>query len=201
MKIKTQDMTLVALFTVLAIIGGKISFPVLTIPFTLQTAICLLTGILIGWRRALLAQGLYLLMGLAGLPVFAVGGGLGYVLQPSFGYLPGMMLGATLIGYLADRVDPTRRQARFHTLLVINVAGLTVVYLCGVSYLLLIKNIYAPDSLSFAAALQIGLVPFLLTDGIYLVLTALVGPHLRRATRPFIREQNTPLIVKNTEEQ
>lgn len=200
-RIKTRDMTLVALFTVLAIIGGKTSFPVLMIPFTLQTAVCLLTGILIGWRRALLAQGLYLLMGLVGLPVFAAGGGPGYVLQPSFGYLPGMMLGAALIGYLADRTDPTRSQARFRHLLLINLAGLTVVYLCGISYLLLIKNVYAPDSLSFVAALQIGLIPFLLTDGIYMVLTAVVGPHLRRATRPFIREQIAPPIVKNIDGQ
>ena len=199
MKIKTRDMTLVALFAVLAIIGGKIRLPILMIPFTLQTAVCLLTGLLLGWRRAMLAQGLYLFMGLIGLPVFAAGGGPGYVLQPSFGYLPGMMLGAALIGFLADRADPTRRAAKVHHLLAINLAGLAVVYLCGISYLFLLKNLYAPDSLSFVGALQIGLIPFLLTDGIYMVLTALVGPSLRRATSPFIREQIAPPVVKSTE--
>ena len=199
MKIKTRDMTLIALFAVLAIIGGKIRFPILMIPFTMQTAVCLLTGLLLGWRRAMLAQGLYLFMGLIGLPVFAVGGGPGYVLQPSFGYLPGMMLGAALIGFLVDRADPTRGAAKVHHLLTINLAGLAVVYLCGISYLFLLKNLYAPDSLTFIGALQIGLIPFLLTDGIYMVLTALVGPTLRRATRPFIREQIAPPVVKSPE--
>ena len=147
----------------------------------------------------MLAQGLYLFMGLIGLPVFAVGGGPGYVLQPSFGYLPGMMLGAALIGFLVDRADPTRGAAKVHHLLTINLAGLAVVYLCGISYLFLLKNLYAPDSLTFIGALQIGLIPFLLTDGIYMVLTALVGPTLRRATRPFIREQIAPPVVKSPE--
>ena len=85
-----------------------------------------------------------------------------------------------------------------HHLLAINLAGLAVVYLCGVSYLYLIKNVYAPDSFTFMTALKVGLIPFLLTDGIYMVLTALVGPSLRRATRPFIREQIAPTVVKST---
>lgn len=190
-KIKTRDMTLIAFFTVLAIIGGKITFPVLMIPFTLQTAVCMLTGILLGWRRALMAQGLYLLMGLIGLPVFAAGGGPGYILQPSFGYLPGMVLGAALIGFLADRADPARDNAKIYQLLAFNVAGLAVVYLCGVSYLFLIKNIYGADSFSFVRALQVGMIPFLVTDGIYAVLTALAGPVLRRVTRQYIHPVQT----------
>jgi len=84
MKLSTRDMTLVSLFAVLSIIGAKVSLPILTIPFTFQFIISLLTGMVLGARRALLAQGLYLMMGLVGLPVFAKGGGLAYVLEPTF---------------------------------------------------------------------------------------------------------------------
>lgn len=203
MRIQTRDMTLIAFFTVLAIIGGKISFPFLMIPFTLQTAVCLLTGVLLGWRRALLAQGLYLLMGLAGLPVFAAGGGPAYILQPSFGYLPGMMLGAALIGLLTDRADPERDKLTVWQLLPINLAGLAVVYLCGVSYLYLVKNVYAGGSFTFVRALQVGLLPFMITDGIYLVLVALAGPALRRATRPFLpaRKEQTAGAARQTKRE
>jgi len=69
MKLSTRDMTLVSLFAVLSIIGAKVSLPILTIPFTFQFIISLLTGMVLGARRALLAQGLYLMMGLVGLPV------------------------------------------------------------------------------------------------------------------------------------
>jgi biotin transport system substrate-specific component len=186
MRIKTRDMTLIALFTVLAVIGGKIVIPVLAIPFTLQTAVCLVTGLLLGWRRALLAQGLYLVMGLLGLPVFAAGGGPAYVLQPSFGYLPGMLLAAGLVGYLADRLDPSRERARRWQLLLVHLAGLAIVYGCGVTYLYLIKTVYSGQPFTLLRALQVGMLPYLISDGTYAVLLALAGPGLRRATRSFL---------------
>ena len=160
--------------------------PFFLIPFTLQTAVCLLTGLILGGRRALLAQTLYLFMGLAGLPVFAAGGGPGYVLHPSFGYLPGMLLAAGLVGVLADRVDPVRNRMKGWSALLINLCGLMVIYLCGVSYLYLLRNLLQADSLTLLRALQIGMVPFLLTDGIYAIVLAAAAPYLRRITRPFL---------------
>ncbi len=186
MKISIRDMTLISLFTVLTIIGGKIIIPTILIPVTLQLAACLLTGILLGARRAFLAQMLYLLIGLIGLPVFAAGGGLGYVLQPSFGYLPGMMLCATLVGWLSDRLDPDRSKLKIWQLVLINLAGQLVVYICGVSYLYLIKNFYVGQDQTFVWAIKVGMIPFLITDGLFSLLTAVIGVRLRRATRAYL---------------
>jgi biotin transport system substrate-specific component len=185
MKINIRTMTQVALFAVLAIIGAQIRIPFLMIPFTLQFAVCLLTGIILGARKAMLAQLVYILLGLAGLPVFAAGGGPAYILQPSFGYLAGMLLAAGLVGWLADRFDPGRNKLKFWQLLPVNVAGKLIVDLLGVSYLLLIKNFYAGQSLTVWGALQAGMFPFMISDGIYCVVAALIGPALRRATRLF----------------
>lgn len=189
MKIGIRDMTLISLFTVLIIIGSKITFPVMMIPITLQLAISLLTGIVLGARRALLAHGLYLLIGLAGLPVFASGGGLAYVLQPSFGYLPGMLLAAGLTGWLTDRVDPGRDRLKFWHLIPINLAGLLVVYLCGVGFLYLIKNFYAGQSFTWLQAVKAGMIPFLIADGLKALLAAAVGPLLRRLASPYLRRR------------
>ena len=134
MKLSTRDMTLVSLFAVLSIIGAKVSLPILAIPFTFQFIISLLTGIVLGARRALLAQGLYLLMGLIGLPVFAKGGGLAYVLEPTFGYLIGMALGAGLVGLAADRLDPQRTGLKPWTIVPFNFLALALVYAIGVAY-------------------------------------------------------------------
>ncbi len=183
MRQKIHDMSLVAFFTVLAIIGGKIVIPLTLIPFTLQTAVCFLTGLLLGWRRALLAQGLYLLLGLAGLPVFAAGGGPAYVLQPSFGYLPGMLLAAGLIGCLVERREKSGRQLTRPAALVYNAAGLLLIYLCGTGYLYLLRNMFTSQSISWLRTMQIGLLPYLLTDTIMAAVTAGLAPYLTRISR------------------
>lgn len=180
MKLSVRDMTLISLFAVLSIVGAQVSIPVLAIPFTFQFIISLLTGIVLGGRRAFIAQGLYLLMGLVGLPVFAKGGGLMYVLEPSFGYLIGMALGAGLVGLLVDRLDPKRQGLKLWQLIPVNLLALAVVYTLGVAWLYVIKNFYAGSSLSFVKAIQFGMLPFLVNDSLYCVIAALIGPRLRK---------------------
>ena len=192
MKITVREMTLISLFTVLIIIGSKISFPILMIPVTLQLAISLLTGCVLGARLALIAHGLYLLIGLIGLPVFAAGGGLAYLLQPSFGYLPGMLLAAGLTGWLSDLADPRRERLTFWRLVPINLAGLLVVYLCGVGYLYLIKNFYAGQSITWLQAIKAGMLPFLLIDSLKALLAAVAGPLLRRLASPSLQRRQGP---------
>lgn len=78
---------------------------VLGVPITLQTLAVFLTGMILGPRRAFLATLLYLVVGLAGLPVFAGGmAGLGAFGRPSIGYLVSFPLGAALTGWLSQRL-------------------------------------------------------------------------------------------------
>ncbi len=186
MRQKIRDMTLIAIFTVLAIIGGKIVIPITLIPFTLQTAVCFLTGLVLGGKRAFLAQALYMLMGLAGLPVFAAGGGPAYVLQPSFGYLPGMLLAAGLIGLLADRQQKNGKQMTRLAAFFFNGAGLVIIYSCGTAYLYVLRNFFSDGSISWLRTMQVGLLPYLLTDTIMAVTVAALAPYLRRLSRPYV---------------
>ncbi len=194
MKITIRDMTLIALFTCLTIIGGKISIAVLAIPFTLQFLVVLLAGILLGARRALLSQALYLLLGLIGLPVFATGGGLAYVLSPSFGFLLGMLVASGLVGFLCDRVDPNRDRLKVWQVLPINLAGQLVVYIFGVTYLFLIKNFYSGQSMTLFTAIEFGMLPFLLIDTLKSLLAAILGPRLRKLTRQFVTPAGTSAV-------
>jgi biotin transport system substrate-specific component len=180
MKLTTRDMTQISLFTVLSIIGAKVSLPVLTVPFTLQFIISLLTGIVLGARRALMAQGLYLLMGLIGLPVFAKGGGPAYLLEPTFGYIVGMALASGLVGLAADRLDPQRSGLKPGRILAFNFLGLLIVYATGLCDLYLILHGVAGQALPFLRLLQIGLWPFLINDSLYCLAAAWLGPRLRR---------------------
>jgi biotin transport system substrate-specific component len=81
------------------------------IPFTLQTLWVFLAGVVLGPAWGGLAFGLYVLTGLAGLPVFNDGGGLNYIFSDTGGYLVGFVAAAVVVGYVVhgtgDLRDPT----------------------------------------------------------------------------------------------
>lgn len=75
------------------------------VPITLQTFGVLLAGAVLGARRGFLAVLLYLVVGLAGLPIFAEGtGGLGAFAKPSVGYLLAFAPAAFLCGSIVERL-------------------------------------------------------------------------------------------------
>ncbi|MDR0770043.1 MAG: biotin transporter BioY [Burkholderiales bacterium] len=84
-------------------VSAKVAFPVGPVPFTMHTYVVLVLGALLGKRLALASVMLYLAQGLAGLPVFTMGGGLAYLASPSFGYLIGFLPAAVLVGHFTER--------------------------------------------------------------------------------------------------
>lgn len=101
-----SDVALVAVFAgVIAAFSliGALPIGLFGVPITLQTMAVALAGLLLGPWRGLLATGLYLVLGFAGLPVFAGGGaGLGVLVGPSAGYLLAFPLAAFVTGWLAQ---------------------------------------------------------------------------------------------------
>ena len=78
-------MALCSLFTALIAIGAFLQIPLPNFDyFTLQFFFVLMAGMLLGARLGALSAALYVLIGLLGIPVFAAGGGISYVLRPSF---------------------------------------------------------------------------------------------------------------------
>ena len=135
---KTRELVFCGLFTALIAVGAFIKVPVPVCPFTLQLLFTTLAGLLLGARLGLVAVTVYLVLGLMGVPVFTEGGGPGYVLQPTFGYLIGFALGAWLTGFIARSVPaPSLKR-----LLAANFAGLAVVYALGMIYVYIINNFY-----------------------------------------------------------
>ena len=135
---KTKDMILCAMFVALIAVGAFIKIPVPVVPFTLQYLFTMLAGLLLGGRRGCAAVCVYILLGLAGLPIFALGGGIGYIFQPSFGYIIGFAIGALATGKIAER----EARPSYQRLLAANFIGLGIVYLLGMVYYYLISNFY-----------------------------------------------------------
>ena len=77
--LNTRNLILVALFTALTAIGAFLRIPMPMVPFTLQNLFSTLAGLLLGSYLGAVSVGIYVLLGLAGVPVFTSGGGIGYV--------------------------------------------------------------------------------------------------------------------------
>lgn len=145
MHLKTKELILCALFIALVTVGTFIKIPVGTDVYTLQFLFTLLAGLLLGPRLGAIAVGTYVVMGLVGIPVFASGGGLGYIAQPTFGYLLGFIVQSWVNGALVRKA----KEISFRSLMEANLAGMAVVYLFGMVWFYVVSNhiINAPISL------------------------------------------------------
>jgi biotin transport system substrate-specific component len=124
-------LVLVALFAVLTAVASRVSVPLPPVPLTLQTAVVVLAGSLLGASAGALSQTLFLVMGLAGLPVFAAGGGPAYLLSPTFGYLAAFPAAAWLTGRLLERFQAPGTGR----IILAQAAGIALIYLCGLPWL------------------------------------------------------------------
>ena len=97
------DAALVVLFSAFVGLTAQVEIPLWPVPLTLQTLGGLFTGAVLGGRRGALALLLYLAEGAVGLPVFAGGAGIVYMLGPTGGYLVSYPVAAGLVGWLAER--------------------------------------------------------------------------------------------------
>ena len=173
------ELSLVALFAALTGIGGFVRIPIPYVPLTLQTLMVMFSGLILGGRLGALSQLVYTLVGLMGIPIFAQGGGPGYVLQATFGYLLGFVCGAYIIGNITERRESLKRSFLFLAL----VAGTLAVYLPGVTVLYFNLNFIQQKAISLSTAVKIGCLVVLPGDLLKIALVLYLGPMLHRKLR------------------
>ena len=136
--VRLRDLALAAVMAALigAVATVRLFLPGLSVPITLQVLVVLLAGALLrpAWGAA--AMGLYLLLGAAGLPVFAGGtGGLQVLAGPTAGYLWSYPLAAALVGVLTPAPGGgSARRSDLPRLAGAMLAGLGVIYLGGAGW-------------------------------------------------------------------
>jgi biotin transport system substrate-specific component len=146
--------------------AAQISAPVpfTEVPFTLQPMVVLLGGLALGSRLAFASQLLYLLAGVAGLPVFAASAvlppGIFRLIGPTGGYLMSYPLAAFLVGYLAERGF----DRRYATSVLAMLAGLVIIYGGGVAWLGLVARGGTQAPVGLHAALIAAVYPFIVAD-------------------------------------
>lgn len=170
---KLRNLILTALFAALTAIGAFIRIPFAFSSITLQFFFTAMAGVLLGARWGAASQAVYVLLGLVGLPIFTQGGGFSYVLQPTFGFLVGLIPAAWLIGYMS------RKKSGFWWLCLSCLAGLGVLYLIGMPYMAVILNVYLAKGMGLRSLLMAGMLPFLPGDMVKIAVTALLCGRLR----------------------
>ena len=153
---KTAEMTKMALLVAMNCISAYliIPLPFSMSPIALQMVIVFLTGFLLNARQAFTTMFIYILIGLAGIPVFTGGSaGPGKMFGPTGGYIWGFMIAVTLIALFKGHVYNFKRYAFMGI-----VIGMPVIYGLGATQLNLLTG------MGWKAAFLSGVLPFIALD-------------------------------------
>ena len=168
-KNKTYALTATALMTAVTCILAPLSVPIGPVPISLTNFVIFLSLYLLGWKKGTLSLLVYLLLGLAGLPVFSgFTGGLGKLAGPTGGYLIGFIFLALIAGLFVDKFPKNRILAVVGMLI-----GMAITYIFGTEWLAIQLK------MSFVAALSVGVIPYLAGDAVKIIIAIIVGPVLR----------------------
>ncbi|MDR2047023.1 MAG: biotin transporter BioY [Clostridiales bacterium] len=165
-----REIAFCALFAALISVGSYIKIPLPGVPVTLQFLFTNLAGIMLGKKYGAVSVGAFVALGLIGLPVFSGGGGIGYVVMPSFGYILGYLAGAYLAGLITERF----KSLSLKSILTASFANLAVVYLFGVTYFYFISEFYIGNAADAKTLLVNCFLIFLPGDILKILLSALI---------------------------
>ncbi|MEA2611386.1 MAG: biotin transport system substrate-specific component [Chloroflexota bacterium] len=166
---RVRDIVLVLTGAVFIYLTSRVLIvvPGTPVPITGQTFGVLLVGGALGFRRGLIAVGLYVLLGVVGLPFFAEGkGGLSVIWGASGGYLVGFIVAGAVVGRLAELGWDRKIGGAIGAMLV----GSAIIYAIGLPWLKVVAGLSVEDMVAK------GLTPFLIGDALKLVLAAVLFP-------------------------
>ena len=168
---KVRDMTLTAVMAALICIAGPLTIAVGPVPLSLATFAVMLGGTVFGKKRGAAAVGLYLLIGIIGVPVFSgFTGGFQKLAGVTGGYLVGYLPCAFLAGLGAEHAG--KRKWMLPGMMVL---GTAVLYTVGTAWFMI------QTGNAFGAALGLCVLPFLPGDAVKILAVTLLAGTVRKA--------------------
>ncbi len=173
-RLSTKEMAYIALFAIIIAMCSWITVPAV-VPFTMQTfGVFMALGVL-GGRRGTFAVGVYLLMGIFGLPVFSnFTGGIGHLFDATGGYIFGFLLSALVVWALEKPLS--KRSAGLAISMVIGLIGC---YLLGTVWFVMVYTGNTGE-IGWISALVICVFPYIIPDGIKIALALTLSKRLRK---------------------
>lgn len=176
-KFRATDIAECAIFIVLMVVATFISIPFPPVPLTFQTVVSVLAGLLLGWKKGIISMSVYCFMGLAGLPVFTGGGGIAYVLKPTFGYILGFIAAAGVGGLIVGNGNVS-----FRRYVIAALAAFFADYIIGMPYCIVAAHFLGVKDM--VHLLVFGNLLYMPKDAVLSIL----GAFLARAVFPYVRK-------------
>ena len=148
---KVSNLGLYLLGIILLSVSSKISIPFYPVPMTLQTFVVYFIAASMG-MVGFYSTISYVALGLMGLPIFAAGGGMGYVISPTFGFLEGMIWASFVIAYISNNLFNKNIFQLIFAILI----GAFIIFFCGI--------IHLTGYIGLEKALAAGLYPFIYSE-------------------------------------
>jgi len=142
-----KDIVSILAFSILTGVSAGFKIEIGAVPITMQTLIVLLSGAFLGSKKGAASQLTYLMSGITGIPWFSRGGGLSYILSPTFGYLIGFIPASYIVGFFI------KKNKNFLNTTKAFIAGNFFIYAFGILWL---SRIF-----TLSESLSIGLYPFI----------------------------------------
>lgn len=172
-KLTIKTIALIAVMTAVTCVLAPLSLPIGPVPISLTNLAIYFGLYILGVKKESLSYIVYMLIGLAGLPVFSnFTGGVGKLFGPTGGYIIGFLPMAVIAGIFIDRT-----KGKLFPSLLGMVLGTVICYALGTIWLAYQAN------MDFKAALFAGVIPFIPGDLIKMVLAAVLGPKIKRQLR------------------
>ena len=143
---------------ILLSVSSKVSIPFYPVPMTLQTFVVYFISASMG-MIGFYSTVSYVILGLMGLPIFAAGGGIGYMTSPTFGFLYGMVLGSFVVAYFSKSLFD-KKILKISLSIII---GSLIIFLCGI--------IHLANFIGLEKAILVGFIPFIYSELLKILLS------------------------------
>ena len=172
---KIKDMTLTAVMAALICIAGPLVIPAGPIPLSLATFAIYLAGAILGKKWGTIAAGLYLLIGIIGVPVFSgFSGGFQKLAGVTGGYLIGYLPCAFFSGLGSEKAE---KREKSWILPIMMTAGTAVLYGIGTAWFMI------QTGNAIGAALSLCVIPFLPGDAVKIAAAVVLTGPVRKAVK------------------
>jgi biotin transport system substrate-specific component len=174
-----RDICFTAIFTAIIAVFSQISIPLPAgVPFTLQTFIIPLAGIILGAKKGSLAVVIYVILGAVGIPVFSQQtGGFACLFGKTGGFILSFPLMAMCAGMFSD--IGTHKSLRLKSILTASglILGTAINFICGMIMFSFIT------SSSMRDAFILCVLPFIPTAVIKIIIAGILGENVKRVLK------------------
>lgn len=180
-KLSTVTITQTAVCAALLCVLSPLAIPLpIPVPFTLQVLVVILIALVLKPAHALIAQLLYTVLGIIGLPVFSGGkSGIGVILSPTGGFIIGFIFASFFVSLIKERLKIKNPFVRY--ILSSVLAGIPCIYIPGIAMYMVYVQADLPSAVATLTSV------FILVDIGKCVIASLLAVPVNKALKKYIQ--------------